>query len=379
MDQLKLLLFGLPRLEMNGQAVHLHGRKVLALAAYLAMAGQPQSRDTIAALLWPEYNQSSARANLRRELSRLHSILSHDNLSVAREQVSLQRNSNLWLDVAAFQAHIDNCRQHPHPAHEVCDNCLQQLEDAVALYTADFLAGFSLLDSPAFDEWQYFQAESLRQLLAAALERLARGYRVRHQPEQAIAHTRRWLALDVLNEPVHRQLMELYAQSGQRAAALRQNEECRRHFQAELNVLPTEETQRLYEAIRTKQFPGKQQVAPLPEPQPATALPPFLAEEPPVVTPPGVFVGRARELHELSSALETARRGQCRFLFVIGGAGRGKTALVNEFARIAQQQDPGLLIVSGHCNAHTGMGDPYSYTSHKITSPVCCCVDKMTV
>jgi tetratricopeptide (TPR) repeat protein len=44
---------------------------------------------------------------------------------------------------------------------------------------------------------------------------------------------------------------------------------------------------------------------------------------------------------------------------VIGGAGRGKTWLVQEFARQAQAADGELLIVSGSCNAHTGIGDPY--------------------
>jgi DNA-binding SARP family transcriptional activator len=359
MSQLKIFLFGRPRLVRNRETVHLDGRKVLALAAYLAMTIQPQSRDHLAALLWPEYGQSSARANLRRELSRLHSILNHDHLLVEREQVGLRRDQELWLDIAVFQACIDHCQRHAHDTHEVCDDCLHQLADAVALYTADFLMGFSLPDSPAFDEWQYFQAETLRQALAGALEQLVRGYRARHQYELAIAYARRWLALDLLNEPVHRQLMGLYAHAGQRAAALRQYEVCKRSLQEELNALPTAETQRLYEAIRTQRFPGEQQVvAPL-APQPVIALPPFLAEQPAAVTRPAVFVGRARELAKLTATLETARSGKGQVLFVIGGAGRGKTMLVHEFARIAQQEDPTLLAVSGHCNAHTGIGDPY--------------------
>ena len=40
----------------------------------------------------------------------------------------------------------------------------------VELYRGDFLEGFSLRDSAAFDEWQFFQAEALRQELAAALQ-----------------------------------------------------------------------------------------------------------------------------------------------------------------------------------------------------------------
>ncbi|MFN8454075.1 MAG: AAA family ATPase [Anaerolineae bacterium] len=77
-----------------------------------------------------------------------------------------------------------------------------------------------------------------------------------------------------------------------------------------------------------------------------------LGEEPP-------FVARERELSELAGVLRTVRTGQGQILFVIGGAGRGKTMLVQEFTRRAQAAAPDLIAVSGHCNAHTGLGDPY--------------------
>jgi predicted ATPase len=72
-----------------------------------------------------------------------------------------------------------------------------------------------------------------------------------------------------------------------------------------------------------------------------------------------VFVARERELAELAATLATARAGQGQILFIIGGAGRGKTMLAQAFARQAQANDPELIVLSGHCNAHTGRGDPY--------------------
>lgn len=92
---------------------------------------------------------------------------------------------------------------------------------------------------------------------------------------------------------------------------------------------------------------------------PPVRLPAFLepATSPETTSP--VFVARERELAELEATLETARAGQGQILFVIGGAGRGKTMLLQEFARRAQAADPELLVFSGYCNAHTGTGDPY--------------------
>jgi len=69
MTKLYLYLLGPPRLELDGAPVHISYRKALALLAYLAVTGQPHSRDSLAALLWPENDQSSARAGLRRMLS----------------------------------------------------------------------------------------------------------------------------------------------------------------------------------------------------------------------------------------------------------------------------------------------------------------------
>jgi hypothetical protein len=58
----------------------------------------------------------------------------------------------IWLDVAAFQARLAQARAHGHPRGETCPECLAALTEAAALYRDDFLAGFTLTDSPAFDD-----------------------------------------------------------------------------------------------------------------------------------------------------------------------------------------------------------------------------------
>jgi tetratricopeptide (TPR) repeat protein len=95
-------------------------------------------------------------------------------------------------------------------------------------------------------------------------------------------------------------------------------------------------------------------------PRPTLRVPPFLEPEAGAAEAEvPVFVARERELAELEAVSETAWAGQGQILFVIGGAGQGKTMLVQEFARRAQAADPDLMVVSGYCNAHTGLGDPY--------------------
>ena len=176
MPLLRIYLFGVPRFERNGEVIHIPRQKAIALLAYLGITGQAHSRDMLATLLWPEHDQSSARANLRRELSRVKSALGYDPFNLRGEQVSLKKDE-VWLDVEAFQADVakasNTIPERVDPAHpDEIKDAIQVYSQAVTLFTTDFMAGFSLPDSPQFDDWQYFQGESLRRSLAEALQQL---------------------------------------------------------------------------------------------------------------------------------------------------------------------------------------------------------------
>ena len=201
MRALKIYLLGSPRVELANQPIEVDTRKAIALLAYLAVghASGSQRRDSLATFFWPDVDSSRAHGALRRTLSALHKALGGAGLKIDREAVSLERGPDTWIDVEAFHALLADCRTHGHPVDEVCPDCLPRLAEAAALCRDDFMAGFSLRDSPAFDDWQFFQVESLRRELASALERLARGLSAQGDFETGIAHARRWLALDSLH------------------------------------------------------------------------------------------------------------------------------------------------------------------------------------
>ena len=334
---LHLFLFGTPRIEFGGQSIPLRRTKALALLAYLAVMVQPQDRDALLALLWPEFDELSARNNLRRELSRLKSALGQEFLVADRRQVRWNGQLVSWLDLAAFQAQLAVGKQHGHASGQLCAECAAALMTAAQLYTDDFLAGFSLPDSPTFDEWQFFQRESLRQQLAEVLQSLISWYRRAEDYAAAIAYARRWLALDPLHEPAQRELMRLYAWSGQPSAALRQYAEGLRILDKELGAEPEAETTDLYEAIKTRRFA-------LPSATSASARSAAVVErhtaEPPTPMPqpridillpqPTPFIGRESELRELAGLLADPA---CRLLSLVGPGGVGKTRLAIELAQ----------------------------------------------
>lgn len=365
MTQLNLFLLGSPRIELDNQVVDIQRRKVLALLVYLAMGREAQRRDTLATLFWPEMGQSDARMALNRHLSDLRKMIGKDLIAADRETVALSPAVNLWLDVLQFQQILAAYpTANPTASVITSPNPIALLTDAITIYRDDFLAGFTLSDAPAFDDWQFFQRETLRRQLATGLECLVGWHSTQQAHATAILYARRWVALDPLHEPAHRSLMQLYSKADQQASALRQYQLCVKVLADELGVPPAAATTKLYEQLRAGTgdpalhpsigvtVAGTVELSP--------QQPFFLANDAMAISPePPLLVAREGELTRLAHFLTQMMAGQGRVIFITGEAGQGKTTLVDGFVRRALQQHPTLVVANGHCNAFTGIGDPY--------------------
>ena len=357
MARLSVSLLGPFQVTLDGQPVtDFKSNKVRALLAYLAVeAERPHRREVLAGLLWPDWPDRDALSNLRYALSDLRRAIGDRARAGGRDadppfllitRATLQFNaaSDFFLDVTAFR-HLTGLKD---PS---------ALEEAIALYRGSFLEGFSLGDSPAFEEWALFARERLARQMSSALHQLAAGYEQRGEYEPAQSFARQQIELEPWDETAHQQLMRALSLNGQRSAALAQYEACRRLLAEELGVEPAAETTRLYVQIRDGKLRAPASSAPPLDL--AASLPPFLDEAEPAEVVHPVFVAREWELAQLDAFLDLALAGQGRVVFVTGEAGTGKTALIQEFARRAQQAHADLIVASGNCNAYTGIGDPY--------------------
>ena len=344
MSTLDIYLFGVPRFERSGKRIDIARRKIIALLAYLAASAQPHSRDKLATLFWPENDASNARANLRRELSRLKSSLGSRYLNIDREHVGLNVEAEYHLDIKIFQEKIARVQEHGCDPREICNHCWDILSEAVALYTGDFMAGFSLPDSLEFDDWQFFLGETLKKQAAQALEKLAGYHAAAGQFDQAIELARRWLALDPLHEAAHRALMLLYVQADQRPAALRQYEICQQSLEKELGIKPDPQTSALYEQIKSGEWTGLQsgqppESTPLMQDNPEIVTPVVVSQELPSLPMSNLpasltlFIGRRPDLDEIGRLL--ADPGM-RLLTLFGPGGSGKTRLAIQAGREQQ-------------------------------------------
>lgn len=279
MPQLLLRLLGAPYVERSGVSLVLPTRKTTALLAYLAVTGQPHRRDALAALLWPEADQTRARGSLRHAPPALGQALGEGWLQLEGETIALVFREGMSVDVQSFRGLLAQRRQHGHQEDEVCARCQAPLAEAATLYRGDLLAGFSLADSPAFDDWHYFVSERLRGELASVLKRLVTLHTQQQAWEPALAHAQRWVALDPLQEAPQRRLMQLYAWVGRRSAALRQHRRLVKLLAKELRVEPEEETARLAAAIQAGALP-------LPAEASAATVPAQPASVHPALAPP---------------------------------------------------------------------------------------------
>jgi len=360
MAQLSISCLGPFQVTLDEQPVTgFKSNKVRALLAYLAVeADRPHSREVLAGLLWPEYPDPSALSNLRYALSNLRRVICDHKanppfLLITRDMLRFNTASDYWLDVTAFPAHMK-------PLRNVAEGDQNPIrgEEAIALYRGEFLEGFSIKDSVAFEEWVLAKRQQMDQQLLSALRYLVTAYEQYGQYDQAQAWARRQIELEPWDEVAHQQLMRILAQSGQRNAALVQYETCCQLLAEELGVEPAQETTWLYKQIRDGELKARVPITTRPLDL-AVEPPPFLAKEELVKVERPVFVARECELARLDGFLELALDGQGRVAFVTGEAGSGKTALIQEFSRRSQDICADLVVASGNCNAYTGIGDPY--------------------
>lgn len=297
-------------------------RKALALLSLLAVDPKPQSRDSLAALLWPDLDHEGARAALRSTLPSLTRLSPEEWLRADRAQLSL-RPEMVWIDLRELRALLARARAHQHPGGLLCAECMGWLRAAVDLYRGPLLAGFSLPGCPEYELWLTTQHETLRREVVGAFRSLALapGDRSHTWAQQAVAYARRWCELDPLAEEAHRTLMRLYVAVGLRTEALRQYKTCVALLDAELATPPEEETTRLAEQIRSGAAiaPTAQRAAEL---QLAEVLPPL----------PPLVIGREAALAELRARLGLG--GQRRSLTVVQGwPGVGKSTTLALLAR----------------------------------------------
>ena len=283
---------------------------VSRLLAVLALRPGPQDRETVAATLWPGAAGPAARANLRTAIWALRKAVGDDALITSRTAVGL-RPEAITVDLADGQRAA----------------AAGDAEAAAALCHGDLLPGYA-------EDW----AETARRRHRVELAETLATRTAAAERDGDAAGAARWsrlrCELDPLNEAAHADLIRQLAAAGDRAGALVAGREATDRLRAELSVGPGPS---LRAALAEARGPGA-------APSPAGAAT--------VLGSSGAFgsrplYGRAAELRTLMAAWTAARAGHGRVVLITGEAGIGKTRLVAELARRAENAGARTAIGAG--------------------------------
>ncbi|RME46999.1 MAG: hypothetical protein D6791_06915, partial [Chloroflexi bacterium] len=326
---LQVYLLGPPRVEWAGHPLPVPRRQTRALLYRLAAHLEPVPREQLCFLFWPDTPESAARRNLSHLLTHLRRALPAPEVLLTTEDCVALDPQQTWSDVAVFER---SCAAFPPTPPSLLPQTLQ-------LYCGPFLAGFSLPSSPEFEAWVIRERQTLERLYLEMLATLIEERTAHGAYEEAIAWAKRYLETDDLAEGVHRRLIQLYADVGDRGAALRQFEQCAAILERELGVRPLPETRAVYRAVL--------------EGRPSAWQSPMAGPAWRTLPGPGVpLVGRDEAMGQLEHAFARAQAGHSSVILISGEAGIGKSRLMQDFATRLQNRAL-ILMGAGHPGAQT--------------------------
>ncbi len=328
MNRLRLSFLGPPEIYYDDQPLTFRTRKALALLIYLATEAGQHPREKLTALFWPESDTSRGRGMLRTTLVHLREVVDafeEAYLIVERQALGFDATLDFDFDLHLLQEALNTLERDPDPKANA--PFVAQLQTAVDNYRGDFLEGFTLPDTPTFDDWVTLQREVWHGRASRLFETLSHGYFERGDLTHGIETATRWQAHDPFSEAAALRLMQLYFADNNRAAALQTYADYQTMLADEFGAAPSPEIEALTARIRASTAPQRLPNAPT------------LARAPADLT----FVGRTDEFTRLKHIFDEASRGQAQVAILTGEAGIGKTRLATEFLTWATAHGADIL------------------------------------
>ena len=254
MSTLNISLFGKFCARRDGQILEgFDARKVQELFCYLLLhRDHSLPRETLASVLWPETTTALSKKSLRQALWQLQSALGSRNgtsnepiLLVQPDWIQLNPEADFWLDAAALEHAFELVQK--IPGKELDTPRAQVLQNVVQLYQGPLLEGW-------YADWCIYERERLQGIYLTLLDKLMGYCEARRDYETGLLYGMRILCYDRARERTHRRLMRLHYLNGDRAAALRQFEQCSSALEDELNVSPSKGTVSIYQQILADQI-----------------------------------------------------------------------------------------------------------------------------
>jgi predicted ATPase/DNA-binding SARP family transcriptional activator/Tfp pilus assembly protein PilF len=306
---LHVTLLGSFDVRLNEKPLALKLRPVQLLLAYLLLhKGIKLRREQLAGILWPDYTDASARKNLRNTIYRLRRLIGDNYLVADRSTVAFNTDEAYWLDVAWLEETASS--------DEIAD-----LIQAAGLYRGELLPGY-------YEDWILWERERLQALFERLMGALVERLKANKRYDETLTWAEYWIAQGQVPEAAYRALMVAHAARDDHANMAKAYHRGREALQETLGITLSAETERLYRELRD----GMLEKGPAPAGPTIQVLEKVLdgKPRPQLPRPVTTFIGRQREMDDLSRLLRGESGG--RLVTIVGPGGIGKSRLSLEVA-----------------------------------------------
>ena len=248
----RLLVFGRPRLEIDGRTVPAsawRAQRAFQMLVYLALHPHGASRDELLESFWPGRQAAAGRRNFHPTLSYVRHVLSKSPTPILHEAGFYRLNPEypLTCDAWDFERRLDEARMRGAERRE-------SLEAAIELAAGAFLDGM-------YVDWADTLQTRMRDRLERALTDLGDLRGRDGEYETALQAFRRAAELDSFREPTRLAVIECLLRLGNRRAAVNEYEKLKETLRTELGVDPMPESEeavrRLMAGKGRREWPGE--------------------------------------------------------------------------------------------------------------------------
>jgi predicted ATPase len=293
---LHLRVLGPIEVLIDGQRVDLGSPKARMLLAALAVnRGRVVTVGTLVETLWGEEAPATARKSIHKYVSQLRQLLGA--ALATRPAGYVVDLDDLSIDAVAFENAVKTLT-------ELSD---EDIEEALALWRGEPYPELASTD------WGPTESSRLTELRLQAMEALVERRLASGRHSEVIGELETMVAAHPFRERLWAQLMLAMYRSGRQSDALAAYQRLRRRLGEELGIEPSSDLKELEERIL------------LHDPSLTPLIGPTRHNLPAALTS---FIGRRREMAELTSLLEVSR-----LVVLLGTAGSGKTRLATETGR----------------------------------------------
>jgi DNA-binding SARP family transcriptional activator len=248
---LEVHLLGQFDVRLKGEQVEIPSRPAQSLFAYLILrSGTSHRREKLAGLLWPDSDESNARANLRHALWRIRKAIGDGYITADKITIEFDPEAEYWLDADVLEGNGSGEKD---------------LLSTVSVYGGELLPGF-------FDDWAVLDRERFRATFETRIQHALDSLLEQKEWTKTLEWAERWIALGDVPEPAYRALMMANAGMGDTAGVATAFKRCETALRDDLSVEPSEQTQRLFDFLSQGGQPSSVEAAKIAAAKPQSSV-----------------------------------------------------------------------------------------------------------